>query len=226
MGDAIDGESATLRLPGPLVGVGIDVLVRGRVSTRLAERRFAVDEQRTFAEARDVPFAAREAVLKAVGGPGILGAPLRDMPVAWEGGALVFRPGPRYRAVLDERGVRGVKLIHVAARDDHVIVVGLAWADGAEAPASVAWSLVPIMLGDDSLLTPHERAFTATRPHPRASVATRHAARLAAKTLGVTYVQVIGGGDDPPKLEGAPGVHLSLGHEDELAVAAVALASR
>lgn len=226
MPHAIERENATLRLPGPLAGVGIDVLVRGRVSTRLAERRFSGDEQRIFAEARDIPFAAREAVLKAVGGPGILGAPLREMPVAWDGGALVFRPGPKYQAVLDERNVQGVRLIHVAARDDHVIVVGLAWRSGDETAVRVAWALVPLALADEGKLTSEEVAFARTRPHPPASIGTRHAARLAAESLGLTFARVTGGGDDPPRLDGAPGVHVSLGHEDELAVAALAVESR
>ena len=226
MASRVEVESAEFALEGGLRGVGIDVLARGRVSLRLAERRYTERERAAFAEARDVPFAAREAVIKAVGGAGVLGAPLREIELAWEGGRLVLRPGPRYRDIMTAEGVASVRLFDIAARHDHVIVGCLAASDAPPSRVRVAWALVAVDGADETTLSPEEAAFARTRPTPRASIATRNAAHAAARALGLADPRVIGGGDDPPRLAGVTGAHLSLAHEDHLAAALVALTAR
>lgn len=212
-------EVATFTLPGPLVGVGVDVVENGRVSERVAARIFTDDERPRFDLRREIPFCAREAVLKAVGGPGVLGAPLSDMPIAWVGARLRFVPGPKYRAIMASRGVLDVRLTLHAVLDDHTVVSALALGDGPPARVRLAWALHPVEGATDEGLTALERERAGGRPP---SLATRQAARRAGRLLlGETPFDVAGGRDEPPFVVSSATAFVALAHEATWAVALV-----
>jgi phosphopantetheinyl transferase (holo-ACP synthase) len=99
-----------LVLPGRAAGLGVDFVAAGRVSTRLAERHFSARERATYPRA--LCFATREAVIKAVGGVGIPGAPLLEMELSHDPatGAPRFVAGARYLPVLEKKLVQSVAL--------------------------------------------------------------------------------------------------------------------
>lgn len=218
----LDGALARVPLAGPLVGAGIDLVARGRVSQLVARGKFSDAEVVAFAECLELPFAAREAVLKAVGGPGVLGAPLREMVFTWDAGRLRFVPGPAYQRILDERGVAALHVVSIAAREDHVMVCAFASGQGEPTTIASAWALVPVDGAGADELTEAERTFARARPQPLPSIATRRAARHALSLLAIEGAEVVGGGDTPPRLTGTA-AHLSLSHEREVACALVAL---
>lgn len=216
---------ATVSLDGPLHGVGVDIVSRGRVSARLATAKFSEGEVELFRGLRELPFAAREAVLKAVGGPGILRAPLKQMVVEWEGGSLALRPGDAYRRVMDAEGVSSVRLAVLAISELHVVVTALALRTGepARARLSYATAVPPASLPDE--LDDIERAECLSRPDPRTSAAARLAAHAAYRALADgEMARVRAPRDEPPRLAGttAP-AWVSLAHERDLAVALVAM---
>ncbi len=211
---------ATLSLSGPLVGVGVDIVENGRVSARVAARIFTATEREAFSGRREVPFAGREAVLKAVGGPGVLGAPLREMCIAWDDGRLRLDPGPRYQAIMAGRGVAEVRLALLALDEDHTLVSCVAAGLGAPEDVRVAWALRAVGEADEERLSPTERAAARGRP---ASIATRCAAREAGSLVfGGASFDVAGGIDLPPTIASARAGFVSLAHEKRLAVALVA----
>ncbi len=214
-----------LLLDGPLHGVGVDVVSRGRVSARLARAKFSEAELERFRGRRELPFAAREAVLKAVGGPGILRAPLREMVVAWDRGALTLRPGEAYRQVMQREGVTAARLAVLAISPAHVVVTSLATRAGPPVRARLAYATrgIPVADADDDL-DERERAECESRPDPRASIAARVAAHAACLALtGDASARVHAPRDQRPALVGTPErVWLSLAHERDLAVALVA----
>ncbi|MCC6646221.1 MAG: 4'-phosphopantetheinyl transferase superfamily protein [Polyangiaceae bacterium] len=214
---------AEVSLAGPLSGVGVDVVSIGRVSARLARAKFSAEEVERFRGRRELPFAAREAVLKAVGGPGILRAPLRDMVVEWSAGALRLRPGPAYREVMRREGVASVRLAVLAVSPAHVVVTALAARDGPPSRVRVAYATEPVPSAADDL-DDDERAACLSRPDPRASAAARMAAHAAGRLLfaGAT-LRVRAPRDRAPEALGAPTpTWLSLAHERDLAIALLA----
>jgi phosphopantetheinyl transferase (holo-ACP synthase) len=211
---------ASLVLPGPPRGLGVDLVGRGRVSARLAERHFAVHER----DRPELAFAVREAVIKAVGGVGIPGAPLADMGAERRGETLVFVPGPRYAPVLARKRVAHVVLLVLPF--DEAGVLAIACGEGEPTEARCAVCLERAVLGDADRLGPAERTSVLARFDPLPSIANRLAARTAARLLGVNAaVSVEGGGALRPELagDGLDGALLSLGHERDWGVAAVLL---
>lgn len=218
---------AEVSLDGPLHGIGVDVVTRGRVSARLARAKFSDAEVERFRGRRELPFAAREATLKAVGGPGILRAPLRDMVVEWERGALALRPGAAYRRVMDAAGVSAVRLAALAISGDHVVVTALATRPGSPTRVRLAYATSSVPAAEDDL-DDRERAECASRPDPRASAAARVAAHAACFALtGETGARVHAPRDEPPTLSStSERAWLSLAHERDLAIALVAAQAR
>lgn len=209
-------------LPGPPRGLGIDVVADGRVSERLAARHFTPAERSSFS--RDLPFAAREAVVKAVGGVGVPGAPLLDMAIARVDGALVFVPGPRYVPVLARKAVARVHLEELSFSPPWPMcgVLAVACGQGEPHPAVFAVVVRRQASNDLSRLNDEEHRVVRGRHDPSPSIANRVAAREAARLLGIAgEVSVDGGGGTRPSLRGAADFLLSLGHEGDLGVAAV-----
>ena len=218
-----------LALPGPPVGLGVDLVARGRVTERLAARHFSEEERATMSA--DLAFAVREAVIKAVGGVGIPGAPLADMAARRTEAGLVFAPGTRYLPVLARKGVAFVVLVELPLPAHRHLVGVLAIACGAGGPraARAAVCLSRATLDDLAVLTSEERAVVEERHDPVASIANRVAVRVAGKLLGAAgTLSVRGGGALRPVLLGAetPGALVSLGHEGDFGVAAVLLPVR
>lgn len=212
-------------LPGPALGLGVDLVRRGRVSDRVAQRYFSAEERASLTA--DLAFAVREAVIKAVGGVGIPGAPLGDMGATRAGDALRFVPGPRYLPVLAQKQVTAVELYELPF--DDVGVLAVACGAGAPCAVSIAVCLARADLADLASLTDEERGVVESRHDPRASIANRLAVRLAARALGASQsLSVRGGGAQRPALVGAEseGGLVSLGHEGDFGVAAVLLPVR
>lgn len=213
------------RLPGPALGLGVDLVRRGRVSDRVARRYFSEDERAALSA--DRAFAVREAVIKAVGGVGIPGAPLGDMGAKRMGDALIFAPGPRYLPVLAQKRVADVLLDELPF--DDIGVLAIACGAGGPCDVDVAVCLAEAELGDAARLTDEEREVVGSRHDPRASIANRLAVRAAGHALGApATLSVRGGGALRPALVGAgiEGALVSLGHEGVFGVAAVLLPVR
>lgn len=215
----------TLSLPGPARGLGVDLVRRGRVTARLAERHFTPEERATLSP--DLAFAVREAVIKAVGGVGIPGAPLGDMVAKREGAGLGFVPGPRYLPVLAQKQVLAVRLQELPF--DDVGVLAIACGAGSPCEVRLAVCLARAALADRDHLTEEERAIVDGRHDPLPSIANRLAVRTAGRLLGLAAgLTVSGGGAVRPGLVGAEiqGALVSLGHEGDFGVAAVLLPVR
>ena len=220
-----------LALPGRTLGLGVDLVARGRVTDRLAQRHFTEEERATLSA--DLAFAVREAVIKAVGGVGIPGAPLVDMAARRIGSSLVFAPGPRYLPVLASKGVAEVVLVELPLADrsdlDVIGVLAIACGSGGAGRARTAVCLAHARPDDLAALTPEERSVVDGRHDPLPSIANRLAVRAAGRALGVRgELSVRGGGALRPTLAGAEieGGLVSLGHERDFGVAAVLLPVR
>ena len=139
------------------VGVGIDLCdstrltdIRERWRGR-TDRVFSRDELEAFpGSAIAIPWAAREAVVKALGVPGMLGSPLVEMCVHRTAkGTLRYAPGPRARAVMKAASVAEISLHHTTIADV-ILVIALAQREPqgiALGPQRVVWGCLPA--GDD-----------------------------------------------------------------------------
>lgn len=237
-----------LLLGGPARGLGVDFVGAGRVSERLARRHFSERERQEYPAA--LCFATREAVIKAVGGVGIPGAPLRDMELSHDpvSGEPRFVAGARYMPVLERKAVASVALAALSggpvrasssaavvttrseARPEGMLAVAVGAPGVGQVTCHVArWAVASTSgrLEDLSSLGEVERRIVCGRADPLPSIANRLAARHAAAALGlVGAFSVRGGGTERPSLwdDGAGETAralLSLGHEGELGVAAV-----
>jgi phosphopantetheinyl transferase (holo-ACP synthase) len=203
---------------GPAVGVGVDVCPWARLERAparwrgRAERIFSAQEQRDFEGSLAIPWAAREAVLKALGLPSVLGAPLAQMRVerAEEVDGLRYAPTGSALRVLQDRGLRIT--LRAWQLEEVAIVLAL-----SEEPTSQLSGLCSIraerVSGDLSV----EARRTAQR-----------AAETAANATGVSIQtgKWTGGRDRPPQWGGLPSAQISLSHDQGVVVGAALLPRR
>ncbi len=208
-----------MRIPGPLVGIGVDLCeterfvgLRTRWRGRM-ERVFAATEIDAFPGARlGWCWAAREAIVKALR-TRMLGSPLVDMVVAEPTpGQLVYRPRERARLQLDSFGVTRVSLLAttiggVAA----VLALAHGRSVGPRPDWEVAWGALP------------------WRDRSAASRLARRAGELALRQIvGTSGVAVrwSGGHGSPPDVTlgpDGPDALVSLSHDGGLSGALVAV---
>lgn len=203
--------------PAAVAGVGIDLCdparlrdAQGRPRRGLA-RVVPPSERRAFpGPGLALPWAGREAVLKALGLPGVLGAPLEAMHLARDaGGRLVYRPATPGREPMDRRGVDRVVLgeAWIAGR---ALVVAVALALDAP-PRTLRWGCLP----DEGAPSRAARRAVAAALRDRGL-------RDAAEDLAWS-----GGGREAPRLLVAGrSVPVSLTHDGGLGAGVVALAAR
>lgn len=205
----------TWRVSGA-VGVGIDLcpyahLERfARAWRGRAERIFSGLERRAFGDRLAIPWAAREAVLKALGLRSVLGAPLAEMTVARDGedDRLVYAPTGVARATLESRG------LHIELRtwieEDAALVVAVASDDG-DRRSAVSLRVVP----DEG----------------RPSESARRAAEAALRSIGGDLLipeggeSWGGGGSEAPRWLGRPAALVSLSHDGGRSAAVVVTAA-
>ncbi len=198
-----------------IAGIGIDLCPPARMAQ--ARERWGTRARAIFSPAEldafpggelAVPWAAREAALKAVGLPSVLGAPLGDFRVVPAAdGRLAFDLGPAARAALEARGLATLALA-VTRVAGVVLALATAHAPGA-APHAIAWGALPARGAPSA--TARAAALLALRP-----------LLPAADPAAATWT---GGADRAPALAlpGGPPILVSLTHDGGLAAAAVAV---
>lgn len=200
---------------GPAVGVGVDICPWTRLREApvrwrgRAERVFSEGELTDFHESLAIPWAAREAILKALGLASILGAPLAEMTL--ERGSdltdLHYAPTGVARQQLEARGLNIT--LRAWLLEEAAIVVAL--SEDASSPGQGICSLrAERVEGDQSC---------------QARLAAERAAETAARTAG-TVVQTgvwSGGGGRAPMWSGLPEARVSLSHDQGLVAGAILL---
>ena len=148
-----------IEIPGPLVGIGIDVCdterfvgVQGRWGSRV-QRVFSRHECETFVGAElGWCWAAREAIVKSLR-TRMLGSPLVDMVVGRDpADGLVYRPRERARLQLRRAGVTRVEL-HAGRVAGNAVVMALAHGGSSKERGRswrVAWGALTWRDGDEA----------------------------------------------------------------------------
>jgi phosphopantetheinyl transferase (holo-ACP synthase) len=186
------------------VGVGVDVCPYARLERSAgawrgrAKRIFSPEEHERFGDRLALPWAAREAVLKALSMPSVLGAPLREMTVSPtdDGAGLVYAPTGEARAALVARGLQVA--LRTWEHEGAAIVAAVASQHGA--PTGTACLRV-IPDGGKPSETARRAAEAALRSMADAVEAPRS---------GPSWE---GGGDRPPQWLGQPEALVSVSHD-------------